>query len=828
MSQEIWTSINPTVTSGTTLATLLNAFKNAVVSGFSGTSRPPNLQAGGLWIDTANAASPNYYYAFKVWTGTVDIEVFRINVNSNFAGVQVVSSDFSITQISADTTAAILGLIKQRILSNGQVADGDVVGEIQLVGRTDTATDPIVANIKWTSSDAETSSVFGGYLSFYSTPDATATLTEHLRLITGLVETVVPHKINSLRLVGQNVATSASIIQLDATKVLVEFTGATATSLHGINSGQATQEVVIHNRSSAAVTLKHQSVSATATDRIKISGSLDFIINAEASATLFYDATDTRWKLKSTTHTVASKQVKQLRGFISDWTCPSGVTQVLVTPYLRRQTMSNGHATCLDVWGNSYIWGRNTSGGLGDGTVVNKSSPVGILGGISFAKFADGNPRTENTLTENMFAIDTRGTLYAWGGNAVGQLGVGDVVPRSSPVAVLGGKKWAVIYENGFSAYGTTVDGLSYAWGKTAFGTNVAGASSISSSPVAVLGGISFEYFDSTSPSNGTDAAWGIDVNGNGYSWGGDTQATFAFGGAGAGATFLTTKLSSPVAVIGGITFKKMLLGTGGGGIYGAGLSKDGTLYSWGTNDKGQLGLGNTSSRSSPVAVMSGTTFLDFWIPPMSSASFINYDYMMALAEDGTLYAWGGNADGQLGLGDIASRSSPVAVLGGLKFKEVNVCASSAITTSGGQVYAIAVDGTMYAWGANTSGTLGLGDTTPRSSPVAVLGGIAWSHFPFRGLRAFNAMSAIAQDGTMYSWGGANADNGFGDLTPRSSPVAVVGGIGFDNRSATNVIAIPVTPGTVYRVLCPNGREAKFGSANIGYNIERVSIEYDV
>lgn len=831
MSQDIWTSINPLVTSGTTLATILNSFSRAILSGFSGTSRPPNLQAKGWWIDTTNAASPNYYYAFKLWTGTVDIEVFRININSGFGGGTVAIDEFDITKISADTSAAILGLIKQRIATQGQVFDGDVIGEIQLVGRTNTSTNPVVGNFKWTTSDNETSSVFGGYLSVFSVPDATANLTEHFRMITGLVETIVPHKQNSLRLVGQNVATTATITQLSATKVLVEFTGSTATAVDGINSGQDTQEIVLHNRSTATVTLKHQNAGATAVDRFKLPNSLDILIIADATVVLYYCTTDTRWKIKSTGHAVLGKNQKILRGVISDWTAPTSVTQVLVTSYKRRQIMGASHATCIDPWGTAYSWGFNPNGGLGDGTQVGKSTPTAIIGGKAFAKFADGNTSLATTATfDANWGIDTSAVLYAWGVNDQGQLGLGDVVPRSSPVAVLGGSKWAFVWGFNRGVMGTTMDGHSYAWGRCVLGTLSAATQNVSS-PVAIFAGTgaAMEQFVNTQPVGNGEALGALDSNGAAYFWGGGANASFAQGGAGAGATNLQPAISTPVAVIGGLTFKKIWMANLSTSVWCLGLTKDGALYGWGANGVGQLGVGDRTARSSPVAVMAGTTFIDAFLSGWSGSNSATCGIAFAIADDGTLYAWGSNADGQLGLGDVTGRSSPVAVLGGFKFRELMLGTPSGATCN--SVLGITLEGDMYGWGNNGSGALGLGDVTSRSSPVAVLGANKWSQFACREYRNLTTPIAVSTDGIMYAWGSGAADAGFGDLNPRSSPVAVTGGVGFDNQrrpvSNMTVAAIPVTPGSTYRIFCPNGRQARFGSYDIGLDIEQVTLEYD-
>jgi alpha-tubulin suppressor-like RCC1 family protein len=136
-----------------------------------------------------------------------------------------------------------------------------------------------------------------------------------------------------------------------------------------------------------------------------------------------------------------------------------------------------------------------------------------------------------------------------------------------------------------------------------------------------------------------------------------------------------------------------------------AAIKTDGTLWTWGENNVGQLGLGNTTNRSSPVQVGNLSNWKEL-------ANQINAAGMAAIKTDGTLWAWGANGNGRLGLGDTTNRSSPVQVGALTNWKEV--------TAGGASTLAIKTDGTLWSWGFNTNGELGLGNTTHRSSPVQV------------------------------------------------------------------------------------------------------------
>lgn len=185
MSQNIWSTIDVFNTNGTELGALLDGFKDAVVSGMSGTARPANLQAGGMWLDTTLEASPDYKWSVKIFDGTSDIELFVVNINTNTAGMAGAADSFQIEKISADTAAPILKLLKERIANNGQVLSGDVVGEIQFVGAASDNSNPIVAKIKSIATENETNVANGACLVFETTADGTNALVEAMRLIEG-------------------------------------------------------------------------------------------------------------------------------------------------------------------------------------------------------------------------------------------------------------------------------------------------------------------------------------------------------------------------------------------------------------------------------------------------------------------------------------------------------------------------------------------------------------------------------------------------------------------------------------------------------------------
>jgi hypothetical protein len=183
MSQTVFNTIDPSTTSGNQLAQILNDFKDAVMSGFIGNSRPTETVAGGYWIDNTSVGSGYLYY--KVYTGTIDITVFTVDLNTGTISTAGTQNSYSVTKISADATGPLLKLIKKRIDNGGQVLNGDTLGEFQFVGTSDDANERISARIKTIAKNDFTSSTYGGAIVFEQVNTGGNTLSEKARLQDG-------------------------------------------------------------------------------------------------------------------------------------------------------------------------------------------------------------------------------------------------------------------------------------------------------------------------------------------------------------------------------------------------------------------------------------------------------------------------------------------------------------------------------------------------------------------------------------------------------------------------------------------------------------------
>jgi alpha-tubulin suppressor-like RCC1 family protein len=220
-----------------------------------------------------------------------------------------------------------------------------------------------------------------------------------------------------------------------------------------------------------------------------------------------------------------------------------------------------------------------------------------------------------------------------------------------------------------------------------------------------------------------------------------------------------TNNRSSPVSVVGDHSFTSITRANGTGNTYG--LKVDGTIWNWGTNSTGHIGDNSVATRSSPVSVVGNHSFIKV---------FSNISNAFGLKEDGSLWAWGSNASGQLGINSTTNRSSPTSVVGGHRFVEVLVNSAN--------IYALKKNGNIWAWGRNEVGQLGDGSTSGRSSPISVAGG-----FSFRSILNVNSvitMYALRADASLWACG-SNVSGQLGDGTTvsRSSPISVIGNISF-------------------------------------------------
>lgn len=347
----------------------------------------------------------------------------------------------------------------------------------------------------------------------------------------------------------------------------------------------------------------------------------------------------------------------------------------------------------------------------------------------------------------HVLAIKPDGTLWAWGANAYGQLGDGTQNSRLSPVQI-GTDKWVSISNYAYSSLGIKQDGTLWAWGSNGTGQLGDGTTTDRSSPVQ----IGTDKW--TSIASSISHSLGIKQDGTLWGWGDNFSGQLGDGTSFNEGTY-TTKLS-PVQIG---TDKWSSVSAILDASYG--IKQDGTLWTWG-------GAFFRESNK-PAALVPTKIGNDKWIKIATrgyntSIFFpIVYQHALGIKQDGTLWAWGHNLDGQLGNGttEYVDELNPVQIGTDNKWKEVSVSESIS--------QAIKEDGTLWVWGDNFYGQLGDNTNTSRYSPVQI-GTEEWLTISSNTLpsgydrEAKTYTVALKKNGTLWAWGN-NESGQFGNGT---------------------------------------------------------------
>lgn len=387
--------------------------------------------------------------------------------------------------------------------------------------------------------------------------------------------------------------------------------------------------------------------------------------------------------------------------------------------------------------GEIWAWGNNQFGQLGIGNNLNQESPVREFTNAS--NWADINPGESHVL-----AVKADGTLWAWGRNQFGQLGLGDNIDRNIPEQIGFDNDWVTIGCGGNQSFAIKTNGTLWAWGDNSSGQLGYGGTSnvpLNSTPVQV--GTASNWLHVAAGNNFTLA---LNSSGGMFTWGND-----AFGQLGNGtssAVFTPTQIE--------VNSKWIVIEAGAD--YAMAIKSNGSLFSWGKNQRGQLGNNSTSNASSPVAISSSLPWIGMSCGQSGSSG--NVQHSIGLKADGSVWTWGDNTLGALG---NTQNTSPIISEPTTIFPLVNNIV--AVETGNGVSYIRDASGQVYAAGTDSTGALG--NTAPLTSspgfiPISVVP-VSWSSIS----AGQNLTAALKSDGTIWMWGSnSNGQLGNGSLTP--------------------------------------------------------------
>ncbi len=278
-----------------------------------------------------------------------------------------------------------------------------------------------------------------------------------------------------------------------------------------------------------------------------------------------------------------------------------------------------------------YTWGRNYIGQLGINTLTNTDSPSIVSSGSKWIDVTMG-------LSDHSQGIKSDGTLWGWGNGQFGKTGLGGTTNYSTPQKVGTDTDWKTVVSGHSYSLAIKTNGTLYSWGRRYRGVLARGYTTSGSAYYATPSQVSqtgITNNDWVYLATGYWAAYAIKSDGTLWSWGYDL-----YGELGRNVTSNTASIT--IAQIGSATWTMV---SSSNDNFAVGLQTDGTIWSWGRNNLGQLGIGSTTDYKVPQKIGSDSN----WAYIYSGNNFA-----MALKTDGTLWAWGTNS--YLGI----NSSSPV------------------------------------------------------------------------------------------------------------------------------------------------------------------------
>lgn len=363
-------------------------------------------------------------------------------------------------------------------------------------------------------------------------------------------------------------------------------------------------------------------------------------------------------------------------------------TPVTTTTYLGVAT-GGGHTVAIKSDGTLLAWGLNRNGQLGDGTSVDKPAPTTV--GVGTA--ASGSIVSAGEFhTAALSACGTSGcTLSTWGSNDSGRLGDGTTVEKRSPAKITG-TAWLAVSAGGSHTAAIKKDGTTggtvWTWGRNDKGQL----------------GISNNDSKSVPTQVGTVKTW---------------------------------------------------LNVSAGANHTIGMLQTGAIHRWGSNDRGQLGIGSLTPSTPYLNVPGILTGTGAGTDSQKFASMAaGGDHNLAILNNGALFSWGGNGFGQLGDGTTTDGWLPAQIGIDLDWESVSAGgghndAGNDLAANGGHSLAIKTDGTLWAWGSNAFGQLGTGTTDDATAPTQVGTSRDWKRVSAGKLHSF----AWKADGSLWGWG---------------------------------------------------------------------------
>lgn len=332
------------------------------------------------------------------------------------------------------------------------------------------------------------------------------------------------------------------------------------------------------------------------------------------------------------------------------------------------------------IWG----WGNNGLGALGLGKFSGSQiTPTPSNDTSTFTQIASGG----NSFS---IALKSDGTLWATGSNTYGFLGIGNYENEKSFTQIGSATDWKSISAGGSHVLAIKTDGTLWAWGANNEGQLGNGTKTMSNVPIQIGVETNWQHVSA----GGYYFSAAIKTDGTLWVWGNDSYGQLGNGQ-------ITIHYTIPTKIDTATDWQKISAGQ----YQMIAIKNNGTLWAWGDNSAGSIGIGNTTPVSVPIQVGIANNWKQ-----ISAGNLTSY----AIKTDGTLWAWGYNSNGQLGDGTTTQKTIPTQI--GLETNWQLVAGAMSY------YYAVALknDGSAWSWGINNFGVLGDGTTIQRTTPIPI------------------------------------------------------------------------------------------------------------
>jgi alpha-tubulin suppressor-like RCC1 family protein len=365
-----------------------------------------------------------------------------------------------------------------------------------------------------------------------------------------------------------------------------------------------------------------------------------------------------------------------------------GITQsasVTVRTHFDEVALGREHALGITKAGTLWAWGRNHWGQLGDGTSTDSGIPVRVGTDRNWRQVAVGDSHS--------LAIRADGSLWAWGLNQNGQLGLGDLNPRSSPVRVGTLSTWASVAAGSTHSVALQRDGKLFTWGRNHYGQlgqETSTAPKVKSPDLSVPTPV------------GTDKTWDKITAAADHTLASRRDRSIWAWGRNDSSQLGLRDLSQIVIIPTQIDFEGepqprwSWIAISTGSTHTLAIRSDGALFSWGNGADGRLGRLTGGPTDLPQRVGADSD----WVSVSAGDA-----HSLAIRRDGSLWSWGANDRGQLGDETVlgpAGRFEPdsIQVPASPNWTKVRAGYKSSA--------ALSSEETLWVWGDDSNGQLGL------------------------------------------------------------------------------------------------------------------------